>query len=87
MKISNFIAGSFIAFNSIAAFSLSANAGYSCSTDYFGNETCSGTMNGQRINTTSSTDYFGNTTTTGTVGGKSFNQTCSTDYFGNTNCN
>ncbi len=79
----------FIALCSLGSFALmapSSNAGYRCSTDYFGNQTCRGTINGQRVNTRTTTDYFGNTTTRGTVGGQNFNQRCSTDYFGNVNC-
>ena len=38
-----------------------AKAGYRCSTDYFGNRTCSGSIDGQSVNTRTSTDYFGNT--------------------------
>ena len=38
-----------------------AKAGYRFSTDYFGNRTCSGSIDGQSVNTRTSTDYFGNT--------------------------
>ena len=75
-----------ISIASSAMISPATLAGYTCSTDYFGNTTCSGTINGQSINTTTSTDYFGNTTTTGTVGGEYYSESCSTDYFGNTTC-
>ena len=67
-------------------FAPQATAQYRCSTDFFGNQNCSGTINGQRMNTRTSTDYFGNVNTTGTVGGQRFRQTCREDYFGNVNC-
>ena len=87
MKISNFIAGSFIALSSISFFSLSANAGYTCSKDYLGRTVCSGTQNGNRINTTTTTDYLGRDVTSGTINGQTFRQTCTTDYLGRYVCN
>ena len=86
MKIYHFISGGFIALSSILAFSLSANAGYTCRKDFLGNTVCSGIQNGNRINTTTRRDFLGNDVTTGTVNGRSFNQTCRTDFLGNYVC-
>ena len=87
MKISNLIVGGFIALSSIAAFSLAANAGYTCRKDYLGRTVCSGYQNGNRINTTTRKDYLGRDVTTGTVNGQSFRETCRTDYLGRYVCN
>ena len=87
MNISHFIAGSFIALSSIAAFSFSANAGYTCRKDFLGNTVCSGYQNGNRINTTTRRDFLGNDVTTGTVNGQSYRETCRTDFLGNYVCN
>ena len=57
MKLFSITAFAFSVASSVMI-SPAAFAGYTCSTDYFGNTTCSGTVNGQRINTTTSTDYF-----------------------------
>ena len=58
--------------------STSALAQTTCTTDYFGTQTCRSTS---RHTSTSTTDYFGNTTTR-TNSGTTWNS--STDYFGNT---
>ena len=65
----------------------SALAGYSCKENFFGEYECSGTMNGQRINTTSKTNFFGERETTGTIGGQRIRQTCKENFFGEYECN
>ena len=65
-------------------FNTLAEAGMRCSTDYFGNTTCTGTGSSSGYNTRSSTDYFGNTTIRDNYGNS---MRCSRDYFGNVNCN
>ncbi len=84
MKSLNLLFASIISSAGILATSPSAYAGYSCSTLY-DTTTCSGTINGVNVRSSSSTLY-GTTTTTGTIGGQSFRQTCSTLY-GTTYCN
>ena len=91
MEISNFFAVSLISFGAIISFDLPAKAAYiytstTCSTDYFGIETCYGSNNDEDFEITPHTDYFGNKTIEGTAGGESFIQSCSDDYFGNTSC-
>lgn len=71
---------------SAALLSLPARAGYNCVTNSLGFTTCSGTINGQSVNSQSTTNSLGFTTTTGTVNGQSFRQTCSTNSLGFTNC-
>jgi hypothetical protein len=63
-----------------------AKAGYNCRTNAFGNQECSGTMNGQRMNTTTRSNVFGGYETTGTVGGQRFSQTCRSSAFGGYDC-
>ena len=50
------------------------------------NTDCSGTQNGNTINTTARRDFLGNDLTSGTVNGKRFNQACRTDFLGNYVC-
>ena len=64
-----------------------AMAGYNCRTNVFGNQECSGTMNGQRMSTTTRQNVFGGYETTGTVGGQRFSQTCRESVFGGYDCN
>ena len=63
-----------------------AHAGYNCYTDALGTTRCRGTIDGQRVNTSSYTDALGTTRTRGTIGGSSFTQSCYTDALGTTRC-
>ena len=61
-----------------------ANAGVTCSTDYFGNTTCRGNGADSGWSSRGSKDYFGNETWRDNSGNTT---TCHTDYFGNYVCN
>ena len=86
MKLSTFVAiaavigGSFLISNP-------AEAGYNCRPSFgFGGNDCSGTINGQRFNSTTRTNVFGGYETEGTIGGQRFNQTCSKRVFCGYDC-
>jgi len=68
---------------SLLAFS-SAYAGVRCTTDYFGNQTCTGTGSDYGYRSTEKKDYFGNSTFKDNKGNRT---TCKKDYFGNMTCN
>ncbi len=76
----------------ILSLSSIANAGVSCSEDFFGNVNCTSTGDSGNWSSTTSTDFFGNDNTTiydnsyGSYGSSS-TFSCSYDYFGNYNCN
>jgi hypothetical protein len=61
-----------------------ANAGQSCSKDFFGNINCVGTGQDRGYRSTiGKRDFFGNTRIQDNRGNS---QTCSKDFFGNINC-
>jgi hypothetical protein len=67
----------------------SAYAGYTCShNEFLGTTSCSGSINGQSVYTTTThNEFLGTTTTTGTVGGSYYSETCShNEFLGTTSC-
>ena len=70
-----------------ATFISPANAQYSCFDNGYGTVSCSGSINGQRINTRSFENGYGTTTTTGTFGGQRINQSCFDNGYGTVSCN
>ena len=68
----------------ILAFSTTVSAGIRCTTDYYGNQTCTGTGDNYGYKSQGTTDYYGNQNWTDNQGNRT---TCSTDYYGNYTCN
>ena len=74
MKISRFLVAAAISLGGVAGISSSIEAGYTCRETWRGTE-CSGSVNGQTVDTVTRETWRG-LETTGTVGGKSYNVTC-----------
>jgi len=69
----------------VLAFTITTvSAGLRCTTDYYGNQTCTGTGDNYGYKSQGSTDYYGNQTWSDNQGNRS---TCRTDYYGNVTCN
>lgn len=65
---------------------LPAQAGYTCTTNSFGQTSCFGTSNGQPVQSNTTCNSFGQCSTFGQVNGRSFQRNCTTNSFGQTSC-
>ena len=86
MKTAQLFFAASISFAGVVGFAPSAISGYTCSENLFGQKECRGTLNGERIRTTTSTNLFGHQQTRGTIGGRSYSETCSENFLGQWEC-
>ena len=75
MKTAQLLFVASISLAGVVGFAPSAISGYEC-TEFFGETKCSGTINGQSVNTTTRTNILGQQETKGTIGGRSYSETC-----------
>ena len=87
MKISKYLFAFIISLGGVGSLVPSAEAGYTCSENLWGDTECTGTINGKRVNTTTTTNLWGDRETTGTIGGERFSETCSENLWGDIECN
>ena len=87
MKIINLLFASSLAITGGIGISSPSFAGYNCThSDIFGTR-CTGSINGQRVDTTTTHSEIFGSRTTGTVGGQRIDVTCTHSEIFGTTCN